>query len=67
MEIRKEGIIKEALPGTMFRVEISGEGKEILGHLAGKLKINRIRVVPGDKVLLELSPDGARGRIVRRL
>jgi translation initiation factor IF-1 len=42
-------------------------GTEILAHLAGKMKINNIRVLPGDQVLVELSPDGARGRIVRRL
>jgi translation initiation factor IF-1 len=66
MEDRKEGVIKEALPGTMFRVE-TYDGKEVLGHLAGKLKIHRIRVVPGDRVQIELSPDGHRGRIVRRL
>jgi translation initiation factor IF-1 len=69
-----EGIVKEALPGLTFRLELaptatSGmkEGREVLGHLAGKMKLNRIRVLPGDRVLVELGPDGRRGRIVRRL
>lgn len=64
-----EGIIREALPGLTFRVELKehpGEGG-ILAHLAGKMKLHRIRVLPGDRVLVELSSDGRRGRIVRRL
>jgi len=65
----KEGIVVEALPGLMFRVRLGQkEGDEpILAHLAGKMKINNIRVLPGDRVLMEMSPDGGRGRIVRRL
>ncbi|MBI2888416.1 MAG: translation initiation factor IF-1 [Candidatus Liptonbacteria bacterium] len=62
-----EGIVKEALPGLTFRVELREGGKEVLGYLAGKMKLHRIRVLPGDKVLVELGPDGRRGRIVRRL
>ena len=57
----------EALPGLMFRVKIQGQEDPVLAHLAGKMKINNIRVLPGDRVLIELSPDGGRGRIVRRL
>ena len=60
----------EALPGLMFRVKIPGSPDPedlVLAHLAGKMKINNIRVLPGDRVLIELSPDGRRGRIVRRL
>lgn len=65
----KEGIVIEALPGLMFRVRFGQKDSEevILAHLAGKMKINNIRVLPGDRVLLEMSPDGGRGRIVRRL
>jgi translation initiation factor IF-1 len=62
-----EGKVIEALPGLSFRVQIPGSESLILAHLAGKMKIHNIRVLPGDRVLIELSPDGARGRIVRRL
>ncbi len=64
---REEGMVKEALPGLTFRVVMNKTGDEVLGHLAGKMKIHHIRILPGDRVLLELSPDGRRGRIVRRL
>ena len=69
----KEGVVQEALPGLMFRVKVPGRERSedsedfVLAHLAGKMKINNIRVLPGDRVLIELSPDGNRGRIVRRL
>jgi len=59
---RQTGLVKEALPGLAFRVGLEN-GQEILAYLAGRLKINRIRVLPGDKVTVELSPDGRRGRI----
>ncbi|MEK7508091.1 MAG: translation initiation factor IF-1 [Patescibacteria group bacterium] len=63
-----EGIVKEALPGLTFRVVLKkDETQEILAHLAGKMKLNNIRVLPGDRVLVEMGPDGRRGRIVRRL
>ena len=58
-----EGKVIEALPGLMFRVKVNGVDDEILAHLAGKMKIHNIRVLPGDTVLIELSPDGHRGRI----
>lgn len=64
---REEGIVEEALPALTFRVRLSKDKEEVLAHLAGKLKLNYIRVVPGDRVLVELSPDRRRGRIVRRL
>jgi translation initiation factor IF-1 len=68
MEVEaKEGKVFEALPGLMFRVKMNESGTEILAHLAGKMKIHNIRVLPGDRVLVEMSPDGERGRIVRRL
>ncbi len=66
MPARTEGIVEEALPGLTFRVRLA-ENKEVLGHLAGKLRLYHIRIMPGDRVLIEVSPDGRRGRIVRRL
>lgn len=63
---RRTGTVLEALPSTHFRVELD-DGKEIMAHLAGKLRIYRIKVLPGDKVTVELSPyDETRGRIVYR-
>lgn len=64
--IRVDGIVKEALRDAMFRVEIEG-GHEVLGHVSGKMRMHYIRILPGDKVALELSPyDLKRGRIVLR-
>lgn len=61
-----DGIVQETLPNAMFRVVIDG-GHIILGHVSGKMRMNYIRILPGDKVALELSPyDLTRGRIVRR-
>ena len=65
-KIKKQGIVLEALPGGHFRIELE-DGKEALCHLAGKLRIYRIRVLTGDRVTVELSPyDETRGRIVYR-
>ena len=61
-----DGLVTEALPDTNFRVQLS-DGRLILAYLAGKMRINYIKVMIGDKVSLELSPDGKRGRITRRL
>ncbi|PIU42901.1 MAG: translation initiation factor IF-1 [Parcubacteria group bacterium CG07_land_8_20_14_0_80_35_11] len=62
----KEGEVIEALPNTTFRVKLSN-GKEILAHLSGKMRLNFIRILPGDRVNVEVSPyDGTRGRIVYR-
>ena len=68
-EIRKvEGVITEALPSLLFRVSLNEDNREILAHLGGRLKLNRIRVVPGDRVTVEMTKyDDNRGRIVRRL
>jgi len=66
-EAAKEGKVFEALPGLKFRVKLNGSDTEILAHLAGKMKIHNIRVLPGDRVLVEMSPDGEKGRIIRRL
>jgi translation initiation factor IF-1 len=61
-----EGIIKETLPSAMFRVEIEG-GHIILGYISGKMRMHYIRLIPGDRVTLEMSPyDMTRGRIVLR-
>ncbi len=66
--IKKEGVVQEALPGLLFRVALEGGKEPILAHLGGKLKLHRIRVIPGDKVVVEMTPyDDRRGRIVRRL
>ncbi len=63
---RKEGIVLEALPSTRFKVKLDS-GEELIAHLAGKLRLYRIKILPGDKVTLELSPyDTSKGRIVYR-
>ncbi len=65
--IEVQGKVIEALPNAMFRVEVEG-GHIILAHLAGKLRIHYIKILPGDKVTVELSPyDLTRGRITFRL
>ncbi|AHH12183.1 Bacterial Protein Translation Initiation Factor 1 (IF-1) [Borrelia hermsii YBT] len=64
--IETEGIVKESLPNTMFRVELKN-GHVILAHLSGKMRKHFIKIVPGDKVKVELSPyDLTKGRIVYR-
>jgi len=66
-EIKVEGKVIEALPSLTFKVKLE-DGREVLAYLAGKMKIYRIRILPGDKVVLEMSPyDANRGRIVYRL
>ena len=63
---KKEGVVDEALPGLTFRVRLQ-DNREVLAHLAGKMKLHHIRILQGDRVTIELSPDGRRGRIIRRL
>ncbi len=64
--IETEGIIKEALPNAMFRVELSN-GHKVLAHVSGKMRMNFIKLLPGDKVKLQLSPyDLSKGRIILR-
>jgi translation initiation factor IF-1 len=64
--VRIDGIVKETLPNAMFRVELEG-GHVVLAHVSGKMRMNYIRILPGDRVALELSPyDLTRGRIVLR-
>ena len=64
--IEVEGVVVESLPNTTFQVDI-GHGHTILAHISGKLRMNFIRILPGDKVTVELSPyDLNRGRITWR-
>ena len=64
--IEVEGVVVDALPNTLFRVELPN-GHKILGGISGKLRMNYIRIVPGDKVTVEMSPyDLTRGRITWR-
>lgn len=65
--IETEGTVIETLPNAMFRVEIEN-GHRVLAHVSGKMRMNFIRILPGDKVKLELSPyDLSRGRITFRV
>lgn len=61
-----QGIVEEALPNTMFKVSL-GTGEVVLAYLAGKMRLHRIKVLVGDKVLLKLDPYGGKARITRRL
>ena len=64
--IKVEGVVKELLPNTMFRVELENKHM-VIAHISGKMRLNFIRILPGDKVKLELSPyDLTQGRIVHR-
>ncbi len=64
--IRKEGIVIEKLPNATFRVKLD-DNNEILAYISGKMRLNKIKILPGDKVIVELSPyDNSRGRIVYR-
>ena len=64
--IRVEGTVVELLPNTMFRVELPNKHR-ILAHISGKMRLNFIRLLPGDKVMVELSPyDLSKGRITFR-
>jgi translation initiation factor IF-1 len=65
--IEVEGTVIEALPNAMFRVALPNE-HQVLAHISGKIRMHYIRILPGDKVLIELSPyDLTRGRITYRL
>lgn len=67
VKIRKEGVVVESLPNAYFRVSLNEDNSIILAHLAGKLRINRIKILSGDKVTVELTPyDKTRGRITYR-
>jgi len=66
-ELERTGVVTEALPNIMFRVKLDGSDEEILTYLSGKMRLHRIRVLVGDKVLLELEPYGGKARIIKRL
>ncbi len=64
--IKVDGVVKELLPNTMFKVELQN-GHCVLAHISGKMRLNFIRILPGDSVTLEMSPyDLTKGRIVFR-
>lgn len=64
--IEVEGVVKEPLPNAMFRVELAN-GHRVLAHISGKIRLHFIRILPGDRVIVELSPyDLTRGRITYR-
>lgn len=65
--IKKEGRVIEALPNAFFKVLLE-DNKEVIGFLSGKMRLNRIKILPGDKVTMEMTPyDETKGRIVYRL
>jgi len=65
--IEMEGVVKESLPNTLFRVELEN-GSIVLCHLSGKMRMNYIKILPGDKVRVEMTPyDKTKGRIVYRV
>ena len=65
--IEVEGVVTDALPNAMFKVQLEND-HEVLSHVSGKLRMNYIRIVPGDKVKLEMSPyDLSKGRITWRV
>jgi translation initiation factor IF-1 len=61
-----QGVVEEALPNALFRVTLES-GELILTYLAGKMRLHRIKVLVGDKVLVKIDPYGGKGRITRRL
>ena len=64
--IKAEGVVKELLPNTMFRVDLENK-HSVLAHISGKMRLNFIRILPGDTVTLEISPyDLTKGRIIFR-
>jgi translation initiation factor IF-1 len=66
-QIRVEAVVREALPNASFRVELE-TGHKVLAHISGKMRMHFIRILPGDRVTVEMSPyDLTRGRIVHRL
>lgn len=65
--IRMEGEVLESLPSTTFRVKLDN-GHDVLAHISGRMRVNYIRLLPGDRVILEMSPyDLTKGRIVQRM
>ena len=65
--IRVDGVVRETLPNAMFRVELEEGGHVVLAHVSGKMRMHYIRILPGDKVRLEMTPyDKTKGRIIYR-
>ncbi len=65
--IKMEGVVVEALPNTTFKVKLEND-HEVLAHISGRMRVNYIRLLPGDRVLMEMSPyDLTKGRIVQRI
>ena len=65
--VKLEGVVTELLPSATFRVKLPS-GHEILAYISGKMRVNYIRLIPGDRVLIEMSPyDLTKGRVVQRL
>lgn len=67
-KILKEGVVLEGLPNGFFKVKLNEHDQEILAHLSGKMRMYYIKVLPGDRVTIEMTPyDEKKGRIVQRL
>lgn len=65
--IKLEGFVEESLPSTTFRVRLDN-GHKVLAHISGRMRVNYIRLLPGDRVVVELSPyDLSKGRITQRI
>jgi translation initiation factor IF-1 len=65
--IKIEGVIVETLPSTTFKVKLDN-GHEVLAHISGRMRVHYIRLLPGDRVLMEMSPyDLTKGRVVQRM
>lgn len=66
-ELERTGVVVEALPNIMFRVKVDGIEEEMLTYLSGKMRLHRIRVLVGDKVIIQLEPYGGKAKIIKRL
>ena len=66
-ELTMIGVVTEALPNILFRITSEAGGEESLAYLSGKMRMNKIRVLVGDRVEIQVDPYGGRGRIIRRL
>lgn len=65
--VKLEGVVEETLPSTTFKVKLDN-GHTVLAHISGRMRVNYIRLLPGDRVLIEMSPyDLTKGRIIQRL
>ena len=67
LDLERIGVVVESLPNIMFKVRLEDGGEEILAYLAGKMRLHRIRVLVGDKVVMEMEPYGGKARIIKRL